>query len=224
MSICNDPKCPLNRQGVTHEIHELIENRPVKNPCNDPRCAMNRMGMSHEIHDGTQVNDSELIQEKTSKQHVVDNEDTESINETLQELGKRVNRDNPNKISREKILAERRKRERQKVEQEAQEEVNRREKIKEKTSAKSKIFSPSSNKQEIPSINQILHCNDPYVTFNLTQDTTCDEIKSTYKKLSKNYNASRGSANRSAEEQERLTKIQSKINIAYDFLRKKHCG
>lgn len=51
ISLCNDGKCPLNRQGITHENHELIENKPVKNPCNDPRCAMNRMGMKHEIHD-----------------------------------------------------------------------------------------------------------------------------------------------------------------------------
>ncbi len=51
MSLCNDPKCPLNRQGVSHEDHETIENKPVKNPCNDPRCAMNRMGMKHEVHD-----------------------------------------------------------------------------------------------------------------------------------------------------------------------------
>ncbi len=223
MSLCNDPKCPLNRQGVTHEIHELIENRPVKNPCNDPRCAMNRMGMKHEIHDGKQVNVEEPIQEETPRQQVEDDEDIGSFEEVIQELGKRVYRDNPNKISREKILAERRKREQQKIEQEAQ-EVNRRQKIKEKTSTKSETVSQTRNKKEIPSVNQILHCNDPYVTFNLTQDTTCDEIKSVYRKLSKNYNASRGSANRSQDEQERLTKTQSKINIAYDFLRKKHCG
>lgn len=86
------------------------------------------------------------------------------------------------------------------------------------------MFSQNTNKKGIPSINQILHSNDPYVIFNLTQDTTCDEIKSAYKELSKNYNASRGSANRSHEEQERLTKTQSKINIAYDSLRKEHCG
>jgi len=224
MSLCNDPKCPLNRQGVTHEIHELIKNRSVRNPCNDPRCAMNRMGISHEMHDGKQAKVEEQIQEEKPRQPVEDDEDIGSFDEAIQELGKRVHKDNPNKISREKILAERRKRERQKIEQEAQEEVNRREKIKEKTSTKSKIFSRSSNKEDIPSVNQILHCNDPYLTFNLTQDTTCNEIKSVYKKLSKNYNASRGSANRSPEEQERLTKTQSKINIAYDFLRKKHCG
>jgi len=56
MSLCNDPKCPLNRQGVPHETHESIGNKPVENPCNDPRCAMNRMGLKHEIHDADQKN------------------------------------------------------------------------------------------------------------------------------------------------------------------------
>ena len=54
MSLCNDPKCPLNRQGVPHETHESIENKSVENPCNDPRCAMNRMGIKHEMHDKDQ--------------------------------------------------------------------------------------------------------------------------------------------------------------------------
>ena len=39
--------------------------------------------------------------------------------EKILELGKQVNKENPNKLSREKILEERRKRERQTIEQEA---------------------------------------------------------------------------------------------------------
>ena len=222
MSNCNDPKCPLNRQGVSHENHESIENKPVKNPCNDPRCAMNRMGMRHEIHDGKQTNYEEPKQEKTSNQFSND-EFHGSSYDALQELGKRVYKENPNKLSREKILEERRKRERQTIEQEAQEEIRRRENLKkqEKTSITSKIFSRLNS--DLPSVNKILHSNDPYETFNISRDSTCDDIKSKYKELSKNYNATRGSVNRTREEQERLTKTQSKINIAYDFLRKKHC-
>lgn len=219
MSDCNDPKCPLNRQGVPHENHESIKNKPVKNPCNDPRCAMNRMGMRHETHNGKQTNYEEPKQEKSSKQY--DDEFVDSAYDALHELGKQVHKENTNKLSREKILEERQKRERQTIEQEAQEEIRRRENLQEQHT-KSKTFSHSNS--GLPSINQILHSNDPYETFNITQDSTCDDIKLKFKELSKNYNAARGSVNRTPEEQERLTKTQSKINTAYDFLRKKHCG
>ncbi len=244
MTACNDPKCPLNRQGVSHENHDSIESKPIKNPCNDPRCAMNRMGMSHETHDGQtnyeepkqqkhveyqfgrspvkrQTNYEEPKQEKPPKQS--SDEFHGSADDALHELGRLVNKENPNKLSRGKILEERRKRGRQPIEQEAQEEVKRRENLKqEKVSTKSKIFSRSSS--GLPSINQILHSSNPYETFNIEEESTCDDIKSKYKELSKNYNATRGSVNRTSEEQELLTKTQSKINIAYDFLRKKHCG
>ena len=50
MTRCNDPKCPLNRHGVPHELHDVIENKPVTDPCNDPRCPMNRMGLPHNLH------------------------------------------------------------------------------------------------------------------------------------------------------------------------------
>lgn len=96
MSHCNEPKCPLNRQGVIHESHEDIENRPVKNPCNDPRCAMNRMGMRHEVHDGKQENVEEPIQEESTRQQVED-EDIGSFDEAIQELGRRVHKDNLNR-------------------------------------------------------------------------------------------------------------------------------
>lgn len=251
MSFCNDPKCPLNRQGVTHENHETIENKPVKNPCNDPRCAMNRMGMSHESHDGKKTPDkqkeydvstekskqiekdmdefhakveSDLREKQKRFSNENDSDDEDSFDDAMQELGRRINQDNPNRLSRKKILEERRKRERQTIEQEARDEINKRENLIEQENifTKSKIISRS--KSGLPSINQILHSSDHYETFNISQDSTCDEIKSKYKELSKNYNAARGSVNRNYEEQERLNKTQSKINIAYNFLRKKHCG
>ena len=51
MPACNDPTCPLNRQGVGHEMHEGIERQEITHQCNDPRCAMNRMGTIHNAHD-----------------------------------------------------------------------------------------------------------------------------------------------------------------------------
>ena len=56
MTRCNDPKCPLNRHGVPHELHDVIENKPERfngelgdvlkgvrgiKKC-DPRCPMNK--------------------------------------------------------------------------------------------------------------------------------------------------------------------------------------
>ena len=58
-NLCNDSKCPLNRQGVPHDIHEKIENQLIINQCNDPRCAMNRMGLQHNKHDNKYETKSE---------------------------------------------------------------------------------------------------------------------------------------------------------------------
>lgn len=224
MGVCNDPRCSLNRQGVPHEDHETIESKPVTNPCNDPRCAMNRMGIRHDIHEEKTNNTQK--HNKSNNQIHTENNGVGSFDDALRELSKRLNKDNPNKLSREKVLEERRKRERQAIEQEAQEEIaqkNNLQEQKEHPFRTSSIFS-RSNRSETPSINQILNSNDPYVTFNITPDTTCDEIKSKYRELSRNYNASRGSVNRTREEQELLTRTQIKIINAYDFLKRKHCG
>jgi hypothetical protein len=260
MNTCNDPKCSLNRQGISHEIHELIENRSVKNPCNDPRCAMNRMGMRHEAHDGKRVDDEQIEQENQSesRQYSEDNVDTDSFDEYVQELSKGSDREHssqyykphprtdypddsspgstpkgtPNeeskKIFGEEIISERTKKERQRIEQQAQEEIKRRESLKdqskEKASAKSRVSSRPKNVQKLPSIDQILQGKDPYVIFGLPRDTTCNEIKSKFKELSIMYNASSGIMNKTLEEKEQLTRIQSRINIVFDFLKKQHCN
>ncbi len=260
MNTCNDPKCSLNRQGISHEIHELIENRPVKNPCNDPRCAMNRMGMRHEAHDGKRVYDEQIEQENPSesRQYFEDNVGTDSFDEYVQELSRGSDRghssqsykppprtdypddSSPGSIHKgtlneeskktfdDKIVSERTKNERQKIEQQAREEIKRRETLKdqskEKSSTKSRVSSRPKNSQNLPSINQILQGKDPYVIFDLPRDTTCNEIKSKFKELSRTYNASSGIMNKTLEEKEQLTRIQSRINIVFDFLKKRHCN
>ena len=47
---CNDPRCPLNRRGVSHRPHDVIERDAVVDPCNDPQCALTRLGMPHNSH------------------------------------------------------------------------------------------------------------------------------------------------------------------------------
>lgn len=79
MSLCNDGKCPLNRQGITHETHETIENRHVKNLCNDPRCAMNRMGIKHDVHQGAE----QKIQNTTRKRSQKNILKIKTVNKTL---------------------------------------------------------------------------------------------------------------------------------------------
>ena len=68
MPACNEPKCPLNRQGIWHDTHEEIEREEITNQCNDPKCAMNRMGMVHNVHDEFYVGMREL-QETTEERH-----------------------------------------------------------------------------------------------------------------------------------------------------------
>lgn len=219
MKMCNDPKCPLNRQGVPHEIHELIENRKIKNPCMDGRCAMNRMGILHDLHDIWQVRENQRTEFGTSSS-------TKSENDSKL-----------NKLSREQIETQRKKIDKQRLSRE-QVETERRhieqnrihsQTILEKpTSTKPKpkpgLFSRFSSKSNIPSANQILQSHDPYVIFGLKPDTTCDEIKSKFRELSRTYNAARGSLHKSIEEKDQINAIQSRINTAYDTLKKRHCG
>ena len=270
---CNDPKCPLNRQGVPHPIHELIENRPVTNPCLDGRCAMNRMGIPHDSHDiekdpmrknkfekstnknfnnATKINEltrEEVEAERQRRQRIRrENEEAEreqlrkdqeeeierlrkAEEEYLLKRAKNSKEDSKiNKLSREQIEAERQRRQRLDRER-AETEQNRvhSQTVSEKPTPtkpkpKSGLFSRFSSKSNIPSANQILQSYDPYLIFGLKPDTTCQEIKLQFKELSRIYNASRGSINKSMEEKAQINAIQSRINTAYDTLRKRHCG
>ena len=248
MNRCNDPTCPLNRQAVPHTNHELIESKPVTNPCDDPRCGLNRIGLRHNVHDHMDI-DGEPKQEQLGDEDTVqdgyndngngggddddlgynDNDgDDDDIGyaDLLDRLGRHTH--SGNRLYEEQVISEETKQARQKIEQEAREEIKKQAKNKsnsqDKISAKSSIPSRSNDDLVVPSINQILHTADPYKIFNVTQDVTCAQIKARFKKLSKSYNASRGSANRTRKEQRLLTQAQSKINLAYDFLSKRHCS
>lgn len=254
MNRCNDPTCPLNRQGLVHENHESIASRPITDPCEDSRCGLNRMGLRHNVHDhvesdsrgGSDNNNNnyntasrqEHFSDQDSRQADYDNSNNSNRNndntggddidydDLLDRLGKHAH--NHDRSYEEHIISEDTKQERQKIEQEAQEEIRRQAKNKSspqrRVSPRSAASSRRNSDTAIPSINQILHITDPYKIFNVTQDTTCAQIKARFKKLSKNYNASRGSAHRTHKEQQLLTKVQSKINLAYDFLSKRHCS
>ena len=234
--MCNDPKCALNRQGVSHEDHESIESKPVTNPCLDGRCGLNRMGIMHESHESKEIPKQAEYQKsysaeptssfndqhkRTSSEHSNYTQSNSNYNEYS-----RKDSSSHNKLSREQIMQERAKREKQRIQQEAQEEVNRREREeqpKPRQQEKSRLFSKFKIKHGIPLSNQILQSHDPYIIFGLTKDTNCQEIKQKFKELSRTYNASTGSMNKTLQEKETLNKLQSRINVAYDSLRKRHC-
>ena len=244
MNRCNDPTCPLNRQAVPHTNHELIESKPVTNPCDDPRCGLNRIGLRHNVHDHMDIDgepkQKQLDDEDTAQDDYNDNggggdddlgyndndDDDISYDDLLDKLGRHTRSDS--RLHEEQVISEETKQTRQKIEQEAREEIKKQAKSKsnsqDKVSAKATTPSRPNDGMAVPSINQILHTADPYKIFNVTQDVTCAQIKARFKKLSKNYNASRGSANRTRKEQRLLTQAQSKINLAYDFLSKRHCS
>ena len=248
MNRCNDPTCPLNRQGLVHENHELIASRPITNPCEDSRCGLNRMGLRHNVHDHVE-NDNRSGGDDTAPGHErfssqdagqADSDNSGNTNhnnydadyddigydDLLDKFGRHAH--NYDRPYEEQAVSEDTKQERQKIEQEAQEEIRRQAKNKSRhqrrVSPRSAASSRRNSNTTIPSINQLLRITDPYKIFNVTQDTTCAQIKARFKKLSKAYNASRGSANRTHKEQQLLTQAQSKINLAYDFLSKKHCS
>ena len=102
MPACNDPTCPLNRQGVGHEMHEEIERQEITHQCNDPRCAMNRMGTIHNAHDKSYAgmqNPQKIMEE----QHDLPRSDEQSPTKSRPPVDFTIKREwpNPQKITEE---------------------------------------------------------------------------------------------------------------------------
>ena len=232
MNICDDGKCPLNRQGVPHETHELIESRPVKNPCNDPRCAMNRMGIRHDIHDESLIgglsNDeraSDLHQTTrtsraddgsrdnvaTSPKYTFEKGDhMESPDDALSELLKRLQRDHPSQFYRPPPR------------------INSgfSPHSKEKETAMPTQMSKPSQKPgaDDSEIRKILDSRDPHDILGVSKNAAIDEIKARYREMAKKHDPSQGIIHKSAIEKERSNKIMAKINYAFTQLKRVHRG
>ena len=95
MPACNDPTCPLNRQGVGHEMHEEIERQEITRQCNDPRCAMNRMGMIHNVHDKSYAG-MQNPQKITKEQHDSSRSDEQSPTKGQPHVDFTIKREGPN--------------------------------------------------------------------------------------------------------------------------------
>ena len=234
MNICDDGKCPLNRQGVPHETHELIESRHVKNPCNDPRCAMNRMGIRHDIHDGNLIgglpNDeraSDLHRQTTRVSRAADKlrddvatsspkytfekgDHMESPDDALSELLKRLQRDHPSQFYRPPPRNN--------------SGFSPHSRPKE-TAIPTQMSKPSQkSKGDDSEIRKILDSRDPHDILGVSKNATIDEIKARYREMAKKHDPSQGIIHKSALEKERSNKIMAKINHAFAQLKRVHRG
>ena len=102
MPACNDPTCPLNRQGVGHEMHEEIERQEITRQCNDPRCAMNRMGMIHNVHDKSYAG-MQNSQKITEEQHDSSRSDEQSPTKGQPHVDFTIKREWPNPQESEQL-------------------------------------------------------------------------------------------------------------------------
>lgn len=204
MPACNDPTCPLNRQGVPHLTHAEIEQEELVDRCNDPRCAMNRMGIPHNTHGdiasngavGTVDSQDERVSYESAAGRIdapyqfesvpaepADNADaTDALNELLRNVRGEARQE------RQERRAEPRPR-------------------------------PEVRAAPAPAF------NDAYELFGVARDATCAEIKSRYRELVRAHDSSRGRIHRSEDDRRGADLMMSRINRAYSDLRAaRGCG
>lgn len=200
MNTCNDPKCPLNRQGVSHEPHHIIESRTVTDPCNDPRCAMNRMGMPHNSHSGQYGQESEEPPETQAgkmpekPEWFTDDSFDGTASDALEELARQIH----GSAAQDRAPAGR------------TEPPPRQTRDKPNTGLTSK--------------EGILGARNPRKILGVEPGASYDEIKAKYKEMVREYDASKGMLNKSQAEKDESNRVMAKINHAYSQLRRMHRG
>ena len=233
MNTCDDGKCPLNRQGVPHETHELIESRPVNNPCNDPRCAMNRMGIKHDIHDRNLIedisNDEKTFRHSSmdsfgahraadklrddavtsSPKYIFEKDDhIESPDDALSELLKRLSRDQPSQFY--------------KPPPRNNPGFSSRSRPREAVMPTQTPNTSQKAKRNDSEIHKILDSKDPHNVLGVSKNAAIGEIKARYRELAKKHDPSQGIIHKSVFEKERSNKIMAKINHAFAQLKRVH--
>ena len=90
----------------------------------------------------------------------------------------------------------------------------------------SKPYRTYENKKEIPVPSIILNAkvDDYYSIFGVNNTINCEELRAHFRTLTKKYNASTNSMNKSKSEIEELNLIQTRVNQAFGELKKIHCG
>ena len=239
MTRCNDPKCPLNRHGVPHELHDVIENKPVTDSCNDPRCPMNRMGLPHNLHVEQYAPQQEAGREKKE-------------GEEKKKEGKKKKENDEEEKKKKKKYAEQEEAWRagynpffdeslfEKMTDDILNELGK--KLYRDNPGQfhthytrndppagdsgSHVFrgvppSPKRPQRQVLSEeDRILRAKEPSEIFGVSKDVTLKEIKTRYRELAKKYDASKGIINKSNLEKERSNRIMVRINYAYAQLNK----
>ena len=204
--MCNDGKCPLNRQGTPHESHDIIENRPVSEPCNDPRCPMNRMGTRHESHKNGWV-----------KEPVGHAPEAES-RRVPPTYGHRPGKKNDSGLTKDE-LDEMARRLRQKTQSSGSAGAGHSTRT---APARPGRGTQSHGTETIE--HRILHSKDPHDVLGVSRSAPYTEIKSKYRELVREYDSSRGILHKSPAEKERSNKIMTSVNHAFAQLKRMHAG
>lgn len=224
MSVCNDPKCPLIRQGTKHEAHDKIGDQNIVEQCNDPRCVVNRAGIAHNRHDeyfrtgdqnGKKAGSQDGRQEGRSRSS--QQQEQQRRSGRGQETRQESEEDIMDRIFRE-VLEEldRQSRQRQARQQQQQHSAN------ESGAAAPNAFKAADSRSgasQVPAGNAILAATSPHDIFGIPRENaTCRMIKSRYRDLARAYDPSKGIINKSDIDKKISNEIMTRINSAYSQL------
>ncbi len=238
MSTCDDPKCPLNRQGIYHEPHHIIENTPVTNPCDDSRCAMNRMGIRHNLHEG-QYGSQQKTSQKTSQkkdqkkdQKTSQKKDQKKDQKTSQTAGQKTKKETSQSYFDDDtfegipydILDEAARILRDSHNRFGSIPGNDYGSVPKGRRRQQQQTTPPKRPAEqlLTEAERILRAKTPHEIFGISKNATCHEIKTRYRELAKKYDASKGIIHKSAPEKKRSNRIMAKINDSFSYLKEEH--
>ena len=211
MSLCNDPKCLLIREGIIHEDHDDIAEQNVVDPCNQPRCILNRAGIRHNVHD-------QYFKGNKSEQKDNDYDDNDNNNykgnpkQDSHTTNKSTNNFEDGQDHKKNIIDD--------IFQEVLKELDRQYRQRKSDKQASSLNASYDNNQKtstccVPAENIILAATTPFEIFGVPEKTTCATIKSRYRDLAKAYDPSKGIINKSDIDKQISNKIMTKINGAY---------
>ena len=226
--MCNDPKCPLIREGIQHDAHDRIGDQDITDQCNDPRCTMNRTGIAHNRHDkyfkrekpkeaesewqddmqenhGQEQKSQQEYAEQEQKSHEIPDDEDDIMDKIFEEVLDELDRQS---------------RQRQAGRSGRQSEVHGRH-----TNAAKKpqdTQQPRRSTNQVPAGNTILAATSPHDIFGIPKEATCRMIKSRYRDLAKAYDPSKGIINKSDIDKKVSNDIMTRINSAYLQLKTIH--
>ena len=226
MSICNDPKCLLIRQGIQHDAHDKIEDRVI-DQCNDPRCATNRKGISHNKHDKyfKRKNPEGRKAEPQDDRQDDRQENNDQEYKPQQDYSGSEQKSEQNPDGDEDIM--------DRIFREVLDELDRQSRRRRPGKQATHVHDPNASKKpqnappkqgagQVPAGNVILAATAPHDIFGIPKEATCRMIKSRYRDLAKAYDPSKGIINKSDIDKKISNEIMTRINSAYLQLKEIH--